>query len=225
LVPIDFSIHFDFVTGSSIYFAAMLPTLVLTLSAIFYHLLYVLAGSPASWANFSPVAAVFLCSGAFLYRRAAFLLPLLVLFVSDLIINAHYRIPLVDTRMISGYFCFLLFLVIGRWLGQRPRAKTLWMLGGAVSASLIFYVVTNSVDWFFDSAIPYPVESYPKTFAGWLQALTVGHPNFPPTYLFLRNTLVSDLVFTSLFLVTQHFFRMPAPEPASTTAPAKSRPL
>jgi multisubunit Na+/H+ antiporter MnhB subunit len=203
----------------------MLPALFLTLSAILYHLLYVLAGSPANWANFSPVAAVFLCSGAFLHRRAAFLWPLLALFVSDLIINGHYHIPLVDTRMIPGYFCFVLFLMLGRWLAQRRKARALWMLGGAVTASLIFYVVTNSVDWLFDSAVPYAVEIYPKTFAGWVQALTVGHPNFPPTYLFLRNTLVSDLVFTSAFLLTQHLFRSPAKESVPIVPPEKSQTL
>jgi hypothetical protein len=211
-VVIDFSIHFDFVTGSSIYFPAMLAGIILTISAILYRLLYVLAGSPANWANFSPIAAIFLCSGAFLYRRAAYLWPVCALLVSDLIINAHYQVPLLDARMISGYFCFVLFLLFGRWLSQRPQAKPLWMLGGAVVASLIFYLVTNTIDWFFDSSVPFPVQLYPKTFAGWLQALTVGHPNFPPTYLFLRNTLLSDFVFTAVFLLTQFFFRSPARE-------------
>ena len=124
-VAIDFSIHFDFVTGSSIYFAAMLPGIILTLCAILYRLLYVLAGSPVNWANFSPVAAIFLCSGAFLYRRAAYLWPLLALFVSDVIINAHYRVPLLDTRMLSGYFCFGLLLLLGRWLGRRQEESIL----------------------------------------------------------------------------------------------------
>jgi hypothetical protein len=205
-VAIDFSIHFDFVTGSSIYFAAMLAGIILTLSAILYRLLYVLADSPAPWANFSPVAAIFLCSGAFLYRRGAYLWPLLALFVSDLNINAHYHVPLLDTRMLSGYFCFGVLLFLGRWLGQKQKRKGLWMLGGAIAGSLLFYIVTNTVDWFFDSAVPLPVDLYPKTPAGWLQALTVGHANFPPTYLFLRNTLVSDFLFTAVFLLTQSIF-------------------
>jgi hypothetical protein len=55
----------------------MLPGIILTLSAILYRLLYLLAGSPANWANFSPVAAIFLCAGAFLYRRASFLTPII----------------------------------------------------------------------------------------------------------------------------------------------------
>jgi hypothetical protein len=218
-VVIDFSIHFDFVTGSSIYFAAMLAGIILTLCAILYRLLYVLAGSPANWANFSPVAAIFLCSGAFLFRRAAFLWPLAALFVSDLIINAHYHVPLLDTRMISGYFCFVLLLLLGRWLVLRPVGKPFWLLGGALAASLLFYLVTNTVDWFFDSSVPLPVDLYPKTFAGWVQALTVGHANFPPTYLFLRNTLVSDFLFTAVFLLSQFFSRSSSPEATPSAAP------
>jgi hypothetical protein len=196
----------------------MLPGIILTLSAILYRLLYVLAGSPANWANFSPVAAIFLCSGAFLYRRAAYLWPLIALFVSDVIINAHYNVPLLDTRMISGYFCFALLLLLGRWLGQRPHAKPFWMLGGAIAGSLLFYIITNTVDWLFDSSVPLPVELYPKTFAGWLQALTVGHANFPPTYLFLRNTMVSDFLFTAVFLLTQSVFRSSGHEATRSAA-------
>jgi hypothetical protein len=199
----------------------MLPGIILTISALLYRLLYVLAGSPANWANFSPVAAIFLCSGAFLYRRAAYLWPLVALLVSDVIINAHYHVPLLDTRMLSGYFCFGLLLLFGRWLAQRPQAKTFWMLGGAVAASLLFYLITNTVDWFFDASVPLPVELYPKTFAGWLQALTIGHTNFPPTYLFLRNTLVSDFLFTAVFLLTQFFFRSSARKAAPSAAHQK----
>jgi hypothetical protein len=190
----------------------MLPGIILTLSAILYRLLYVLAHSPANWANFSPVAAIFLCSGAFLYRRAAYLWPLLALFVSDVIINVQYHVPLLDTRMFSGYFCFGVLLLLGRWLGQKHTRKAFWMLGGAVAGSLLFYLITNTVDWLFDSSVPFPVKIYPQTFGGWLQALTVGHANFPPTYLFLRNTLVSDFLFTAVFLLTQSIFPSSAEE-------------
>jgi hypothetical protein len=199
----------------------MLAGIILTLSAILYRLLYILADSPATWANFSPVAAIFLCSGAFLYRRAAYLWPLLALFLSDLIINAHYRVPLLDTRMLSGYFCFGVLLLLGRWLAQPQTRKAFWILGGAIAGSLLFYLITNSVDWFFDSSVPLPVAIYPKTFGGWLQALTVGHPNFPPTYLFLRNTMVSDFLFTAIFLLTQSIFRSPLKEATPSVAPEK----
>jgi hypothetical protein len=41
--------------------------------------------------------------------------------------------------------------------------------------------------------------AYARTAAGWWQAMTVGLPGFPPTLLFFRNSLVSDLLFTGLF--------------------------
>ena len=57
---------------------------------------------------------------------------------------------------------------------------------------MIFYVVSNTGSWLYEPG-------YAKTFAGWLQALTIGLPGFPPTWLFLRNTLLGDLFFTLLF--------------------------
>ena len=47
---------------------------------------------------------------------------------------------------------------------------------------------------------------YAKTIPGWWQALTIGVPGFPPTLLFFRNTLLSDLLFTALFVATQAIF-------------------
>jgi hypothetical protein len=46
---------------------------------------------------------------------------------------------------------------------------------------------------------------YPGTAAGWWQALTLGHPEFPPTLWFFRNTLAGDLLFTGLFVGAMAF--------------------
>jgi len=40
-----------------------------------------------------------------------------------------------------------------------------------------------------------------EEFGGWIQALTVGVPGWDPTWMFYRNTLVSDLIFTALFYI------------------------
>ncbi|MFY9985363.1 MAG: hypothetical protein WAK31_11430 [Chthoniobacterales bacterium] len=55
----DFLIHVDFVTWLSIYFAVMLPALILTLVAPLYRLLFLRAGAPFDWANLSPPAFSF----------------------------------------------------------------------------------------------------------------------------------------------------------------------
>ena len=69
-----------------------------------------------------------------------------------------------------------------------------WSVGGAV----FFYLVTNTASWLGDVA-------YLPNAAGWWQAMTVGHPAFPPTLWFFRNTLVSDLGFTGAFALTMEF--------------------
>jgi hypothetical protein len=58
--------------------------------------------------------------------------------------------------------------------------------------ALIFYVVTNIASWMFDPG-------YPKTLPGLFQALTTGLPGYPPTWTFLKNTLISGGLFTGLF--------------------------
>jgi hypothetical protein len=202
-----FFIHVDFVNWLSIYFAVMLPALLLTFAALLYRLFFILAGAPFAWANFSPLASIFLCSGLFLPTKRASLLPAFGLAISDLLINAHFHAPLLDTRMIPGYFAFGVIFLAGVCLRHYHIRRPLFVLLAAAGSSLLFYLVTNTVDWYFDAPIPLSIPLYSKTFAGWLQALTVGHPGFPPTYLFLRNTLLSDLLFTSLFLVTQALLR------------------
>ena len=69
-----------------------------------------------------------------------------------------------------------------------------WTTSGAalLGASLLFFLVTNTASWFGDGY-------YAHTAAGWWQAMTVGHPQFPSTLYFYRNTLASDLLFTGVF--------------------------
>ena len=194
----------------------MVPALLLTFAALLYRLLFVLAGAPVAWANFSPLASLFLCSGLFFSGKRAVLFPVLGLLVSDVLINAHFHAQLIDTRMIPGYFCFGMIFVLGAWLRHHHITRPIPVLLAALSSSILFYLVTNTIDSYFDAPTPLSVPLYAKTFAGWLQALTIGHPGFPPTYLFLRNTVVSDQLFTSLFLLTQALLR---PHRASSDLP------
>jgi hypothetical protein len=50
---------------------------------------------------------------------------------------------------------------------------------------------------------------YVKNFAGLIQALTVGLPQYSatPTWMFFRNSVVSDLLFTGLFVLCMSFVR------------------
>lgn len=86
-------------------------------------------------------------------------------------------------------------LGIGRLVAARRNVPAL--LAGPLGSSLVFYIVTDTVAWAGDVF-------YPGTLAGWWQAMTVGHPEFPPTLWFFRSTLLGDLFFTGLVVAAMH---------------------
>ena len=165
--------------------------------------------------NVAPLAAVALCGAAFLPRRIAFPLPLLMLFLSDAALNLfHYHQPLLTVEILPRYLALALIAALGYTLRGHARVGTL--LAASIAGSLIFYVISNTGSWLYEPG-------YAKTFAGWLQALTIGQPGFPPTWWFLRNTLLGDLFFTLVFTacLTMQTRRdgHPAPSAADALAP------
>ncbi len=183
----------------------MFPALLLVLSAILFRIITgtaILSG--AGWiSNIAPLAAIALCSAAYLPTRYKFTVPLLALFVSDIVLNFYYRAPLLEPLMISRYFAFALVGVVGLLLQNRASLKTL--LPASIAGSCVFYFITNACSWLTDPG-------YAKNFAGLVQSLTVGLPAYggTPTWMFFRNSLVSDLLFTALFVVCMSFGRSSA---------------
>jgi len=112
-LAIDFSIHLDLVESLPNYFAVMYTALLLMFAATLYRVGYAFVGAPVEWANFSPLAAILLCGAAYLPRRTALYLGAGPIVVADLILNAHYHTPLIDTGMFSRYFAFGLILLLG----------------------------------------------------------------------------------------------------------------
>jgi hypothetical protein len=180
--------------------------LMLLAAVTIYRLCVGFQGGHLPWLeNFAPVAAVALCGGIYLPRRLAFIVPLGALFISDIFLNWHYGYPLVSVEMISRYLALAASVGLGFALRNRPRLAT--VLPVSLLGSLIFYIVTNTSSW-----LTWP--GYSRTFAGWAQALTTGLPGYPPTWMFFRSTLISDLLFTALFVLCMAATREPEPEPA-----------
>jgi Family of unknown function (DUF6580) len=181
----------------------MIPALILTLSAVAYRIaaVFLIQSGHASWlANFAPLAAISLCGAAYFPAKFKFTVPLGALFISDLVLNYIYGAQLIQVQMVSRYFALALVGLIGLALQNRASFKTL--LPASVLGSAIFYFITNAASWMSDPG-------YAKNFAGLIQALTVGLPQYSatPTWMFFRNTLLSDLFFTLLFVVCMNFGR------------------
>jgi len=178
----------------------MIPALLLILSAIAYRIVTGLLAQPGSIGllNFAPLAAIALCAAAYFPAKYKFTVPMIALLISDVVLNIHYGFSLLSPFVLSHYLGFALVGCLGLLLQNRRSMKTL--LPASIAGSLIFYIVTNSVSWFFDPG-------YVKNFTGLVQALTVGLPAYSstPTWIFFRNTLVSDLFFTLLFVACMNF--------------------
>src|SRR5947207_1496003 len=183
-------------------FPPMIPALLLILSAVAYRIVTgLLIHSGATWlSNFAPLAALALCGGAYFPPRLKFSVPLGALFLSDLILDYSYGAPLVGLHTLSRHFALALVGLIGFALQNRASFKTL--LPASIVGSALFYLITNSFSWLSDPG-------YTKNFSGFIQALTVGLPQYSttPTWMFFRNSLLSDLFFTLLFIVCMNFGR------------------
>jgi hypothetical protein len=159
--------------------------------------------------NFTPLAAIALCGAMHLPRRLAFGVPLIALLISDVILNQHYGASLLGVEMLTRYAVLAGVAGMGWWLRKHPQAAL--VLGCSALGSIAFYFVTNTASWIDNPA-------YAKTFAGWAQALTGGVDGYPDTTVFFRNSLISDVLFTALFLAAMNVSRRSEKAPFSTTA-------
>ncbi len=129
-------------------------------------------------ANFAPITAISLFSGAYLDKKLAFIIPLIALLFSDLFLGFY------GTEMIFVYGSFVLVVLIGEGIKKHKNVLTIFL--GTISASLLFYLITNFGVWVVTNI-------YPKDFSGLFQSYIAGLP-------FFRNTFFGDLFYTaSLF--------------------------
>jgi len=183
----------------------MIATFTLFIAVVLYRILAGYYGAENAWLlNFSPLAALALCGPLVFPRRVALILPLAILLVSDLVLNAHFGAALITGEMLVRYVVLALVSLVG--LRLRECRKLGVFLSASVAGSIGFYLITNTVSWL-------TAPGYAKTVAGWCQALTVGLPGYLPTWTFFRNSLVSDAIFTLAFIACLVL--------ASQTSPAK----
>jgi len=184
----------------------MLYALVMTVLAVAYRLV---AATTLHIPNLSPVMALAFCGAIYLRERWLWAVPFAALVLSDLFLN-HYYLSRYGygwevTGMLLRYGCYGAALGLG-WLVARHKS---WctLFGGALATSFIFYLVTNTAAWAVDKA-------YAQTLPGWWQAMTIGHPEYPPTIFFFKNSLISDLSFTALFAVVMEYAALRTGQPS-----------
>lgn len=140
--------------------------------------------------NFAPITGVALFGGAVFSRKIyAFLVPLVALYLGDLIINNTIARQFFSEvqgfiwfseYMIFNFVAFAMIALIGHtYLKKMSPGK---IIGGAIFSSILFFVVTNFGSWLTSGF-------YPKSMVGLTESFASGIP-------FFQNTLLGDLVFT-----------------------------
>lgn len=126
--------------------------------------------------NMTPITAIAFIGSLYLGRKWAIVLPLLALFLSDLLIGFYdWKIML----SVYGSFALIGFLsfIVTKYRAILPVGFSV------IGASLLFFLITNGAVWAFS---PW----YEKTASGLLYSYELGLP-------FLRNMLVGDVLYTT----------------------------
>lgn len=139
--------------------------------------------------NFTPIGAVALFGAAyFTDKKWALIIPLLAMWVSDLVLNnIFYReffdgFTLLSSGMIPVYGSLIVIALLG--LKTLKKVTFLRVFSSALAASVIFFFVTNLAVWYGD-----PI--YPLSFEGLIACFTAAIP-------FFHNTVAGDLVYCSV---------------------------
>ena len=132
--------------------------------------------------NFTPILALAIFGGAYLPNRiTAISLPIISMFISDLIIGFH-------SQIFSIYATIILLSILGH-LMKTKNFKNFAITG--FTGSLIFFIITNFSVWLGGSL-------YPLTIDGIIQCYIMAIP-------FFHNTLISTILFLTILFFGYSF--------------------
>lgn len=123
-------------------------------------------------ANFVPIGALFLFSGARISGKAKYIIPFVVMIISDLFLGFHATMPFV-------YGALILAIFIGKYIKKTSFNPIFF---SSILSSILFFIITNFGVWAME-------QMYTKDINGLINAYIMGIP-------FFRNTLFSDLLYS-----------------------------
>src|SRR3990172_4703825 len=126
--------------------------------------------------NFTAVGAMALFGGAYFSRKSlAYAVPIIAMFITDIIIGFH-------PGMYAVYLSFIFIVMIGMTL--RDKKKIGYIFLASVSASVLFFIITNFAQW-----LSFPL--YSKDVPGLITCYVAAIP-------FFHYTLLGDLFFVGI---------------------------
>ncbi len=126
--------------------------------------------------NFTPVAAIAIFSGAYLNKKYALFVPLVLMVLSDVVIGMH-------NVVIFTWGGFFLITFLGLWL--KKHKNILGIVSVSCISSLLFYVVSNFGVWLMGW--------YPHDLKGLINCYVLALP-------FLRNFTLATVIYAAVFV-------------------------
>lgn len=139
--------------------------------------------------NFTPIGAIALFGAAYFNEKKwALLVPLIALWISDLLLNnLVYSAFHEGFAWFTGGFLYIyggiaMIVVLGYYLLKKITIGR--VLGGAIGASVVFFIVSNFGVW-----VSSPM--YPPTLEGLVMCYTAAIP-------FFHNTLAGNVIYCAV---------------------------
>lgn len=140
--------------------------------------------------NLSPFGAIGLFGAAWFTKKwQAFVIPMAATFLSDLYLNnvVYKSMNPEFTIFYQGaywqYLAYITIIAVG-FLLLRNKVNVPRVFAGAISATIIFFIISNFGVWASGTM-------YPKTFAGLMTCYEMAVP-------FIKGTLIGDLVYSGV---------------------------
>jgi len=147
--------------------------------------------------NFAPAMAFAFAGAIVMPARYRIWAPLLMVFLTDVILmfrTGYGAGFLLEGVVLVKYVALTAAAVWGAKLrDQKLEISIPGILSRVLACGVAYYFLSNTFAWATSPA-------YAKDFAGWAQANWTGTPGFPPSWVFLRNSVLSDCLFTLILL-------------------------
>jgi hypothetical protein len=147
---------------------------------------------PEALPNFQPLTALFFCGALLASGWRSFAIPLGIWAVTyPFGIGPIYDLPLFITTLLS--MCAISYM--GKFFCSR---NTPTILTGSIAAAVLFHFFTCTAAWIGDPM-------YAKTLTGFWQSFWTGPPiSSVPSWVFLRNMMAANFLFTGVFVLATH---------------------
>jgi hypothetical protein len=160
--------------------------------------------------NFTPMEAVSLFGAAYFSRKWwAFLAPVLIMYITDFVINNTVARPFFpqtegiiwfSNYMIYNTLAYIGITILGITFLQKVTASRVVVL--SLISSVLFFLITNFGTWMSE------ISMYPRSFSGLMMSYAAGLPFFRTSVL---STLVfSVMMFGSFFILKRYIYNTSA---------------